>query len=658
MSMNRRSWLRRNWRWLGLAVLLLLVLAVPEAAARAGGGGSFRSGGGSSGGSGGSGGGGGGGMAIYFLVRLIIAHPVVGVPIAIVVVTVLAFGAYKGKQEADVQIQGRGIRRGRSMADKASLERGIAQIVAEDVCFSEDAFLRRTSKAFLQLQNAWCDQNLGPVRHFISDAVHERFTLQLAEMEQMGLRNMMEDVSVVGNKIAQVDVSPQFQTITVRVQATAVDYTMDGGGKRISGSKTPQAFAEYWSFIRRPGAQTKDSDGLLEGSCPNCGTGLQLNQAANCESCGAKVQSGQYDWVLAEITQESEWKPAQHHEVPGFAAMSAADRSFSLQHLEDRTSVMFWRRIAALQSGKVDPLRKMAREECCEKLALELRPDGSGARLIPTDAAVGAVDTVGIFCEAPVDRALLEIRWSCGQQQLLADGTARPHAATSFRSFYFLLSRDHGVTGDADQALSSAHCPGCGAPAMASAASACDYCGEVLNQGDRDWVLDGIYPRHAPLVTELLERAQQLGTSQPGEDAPAGLGAATPSGGTELAAWMVYMMLADGEIDDKEEKLLRTFATNHGVSDAQTQQLIASMKAGELEVGLPADGQEARRWLETIAEMALADGFIAKEEQQAMLALGEHLELAQHDVMQIIAKTRKRMYQEEKERMRELRRRM
>ena len=46
------------------------------------------------------------------------------------------------------------------------------------------------------------------------------------------------------------------------------------------------------------------------------------------------------------------------------------------------------------------------------------------------------------------------------------------------------------------------------------------------------------------------------------------------------------------------------------------------------------------------------------KEQQAMLALGEHLELAQHDVMQIIAKTRKRMYQEEKERMRELRRRM
>jgi uncharacterized tellurite resistance protein B-like protein len=286
-----------------------------------------------------------------------------------------------------------------------------------------------------------------------------------------------------------------------------------------------------------------------------------------------------------------------------------------------------------------------------------LRPDEQGARLVPTEAAVGSVDTVAVFCEEPIDQALLEIRWSCGQQRIMPDGTARPFSTATFHSFYFVLSRDHGVTGDADEALASAHCPGCGAPVTAGTANACDYCGTVLNQGDRDWVLDGVYPRHAQVVMELLSRMQQLSFADEDLEAAAPMpGMSAPSGGTELAAWMVYVMLADGEIDENEEELLHSFGTSHGVSQAQIQQLIAAMKAGELQVGLPADGGEARRWLETMAEMALADGFIAKEEQDAMLALGEHLSLAKYDVMQIIAQTRKRLYQQSKQRMREVRR--
>ena len=645
--LSRTPWLRRNWHWVGALVLLLLALAIPDAAARAGGGGSYRSsGGGSSGG--GGGGGGGGGLALYFLLRLVVAYPAVGVPVVIAVVAGLAYAGYFGKQQADVQIQGRGIRRGRGLADTMARELGISQIQEDDPAFSAERFLARVGDAFVRVQNAWSEQNLVPVCHFLSDAVHERFSLQIADQRQRGVRNVMEQVAVLGAAIAQVDVTSQFHTIAVRVEAVAVDYEVDRDGKRLSGGKGAEVFVEYWSFLRRPGTQTKEGSGLLEGNCPNCGAGLQINQGANCEFCGAKVRSGQYDWVLAEITQESEWHPVQPRAIPGVAEIAAHDPGFSLQHVEDRASVMFWRRIAAMQSGKVDPLRMMAREECCAALEEELRPDGRGVRLVPTEAAVGAVDTVAIFVEEPVDRALLEVRWSCGLHELLPDGSRRPHAAASFRCSFFVLSRAHGSSSDVDATLSSAHCPSCGAPAMASAASACEYCGAVLNQGDRDWVLDAVLPRHDPLIAKLFGRLQQ--------EAPARPQGGSPSGGRELAAWMVYMMLADGQIDAKEEQLLHAFAGHHGIGKGELEGLIAAMRASRLEVNLPADAAQARAWLEIMAEMALADGFIADEEQEAMLVLGQRLDLSRYDVTHIIAQTRRRLYQAEKDRVRELRR--
>jgi predicted lipid-binding transport protein (Tim44 family)/uncharacterized tellurite resistance protein B-like protein len=480
----------------------------------------------------------------------------------------------------------------------------------------------------------------------VSDAVHERFSLQLAEMRQRGVRNIMENVMVEDMAIAQVDAGRQFQTVTVRLQASAVDYEVDRKGRLVFGSKEPQEFVEYWSFIRRPGATSRSGKGLMEGNCPNCGGALTMNQTTQCEFCGAKVRSGQYDWVLAEITQESEWRPEQSRSVPGLAVMEAADPGFSLQHLEDRASVMFWRYIAAWREGDSTPLRKMTRDDCCERLAMTFLAGRNGDRIIPMQAAVGSVDTLGILCEEPLDQALLEVRWSCSHQTLDASGRERSQTATSFRASRFLLVRQHGVTARADDALASAHCPNCGAPTLAGLANACDYCGTVLNQGDQDWVLAEVFSPHDSTMIALLQRMQ--------ETAPATPSAVQP-GGTELMAWMVYVMLSDGTIDENETKLLNTFAAARGIGPARIQQIIEAMRAGQLEVQLPDSIQQARSWLAQLAEMALADGQITKEEQNAMLLLGQHLNLTSYDVNHIVVAARTRLYQQSKNRLRVLR---
>jgi len=58
-----------------------------------------------------------------------------------------------------------------------------------------------------------------------------------------------------------------------------------------------------------------------------------------------------------------------------------------------------------------------------------------------------------------------------------------------------------------------------------------------------------------------------------------------------------------------------------------------------------------------MAEMALADGFVAKAEREAIFALGDYLDLSRYDVNQLILRKRRELYKESKAQIRELRRR-
>jgi len=525
-----------------------------------------------------------------------------------------------------------------------------------DPRFSEQTLTHRITPAFTQVQQAWCRQDLEPIRHFVSDGIYERFSLQIQEQQEAGWRDQMEQIQVLEVQVVQIESDPVFDTVTVRIRASAVDQEVDTRtGKRLSGGKHPEVFTEYWSFIRRPGAQTLTGAGLIEGNCPNCGAGLKLNEAAACAACGALVKSGEYDWVLAEITQACEWQTREQAEVPGVAVLRGADAGFSLQHLEDRVSVMYWRLMAAWRAGRSAPIRKMATDTFCQEAAVNWKPDAQGIHSFPGDCAVGAVETLGIIAGEPFDRALAAVRWSGATYTRDAAGEIRKTAAARVATHIFILIRKHGATSSIDRTLASAHCPSCGAAAGAGTANACEYCGTVLNDGTQDWVLEGFRMPNDPVVDELRrELTRAPAATAPGTPA-AKSGAATGRGGIELAAWLVQVMLADGQVDGDERALIDAYGQARGINPAQIDALIAAQRAGQLEAPQPATAAEAQAWLETMAEMALADGFIVKEERQAILAVGHRLQFTAHDVNQVILRKRRELYQASKRALREAR---
>ena len=631
----------RWWRR-ALTVTAFAVCCTPVSLwARAGGGGSFGSGGG---GGGGGGGGDGIGVLIYVLIRLVFTHPIIGIPLLIVVVIVMA---KSGKSGYSGHVS-RTIRRGTSLRADSAMAGGLQQLQQRDPAFSPDAFTQRCATAFPKIQTAWAQQDMKPVRHFVSDGIYERFSLQIEMQRSSQLRNAVSDVQVQSARLVGVHSDAFFDSADVLITASAVDYVEDTkSGKRVHGSSATESFTEVWSFLRRPGARTLSQPGLLEGFCPNCGTPLQLADAVRCTSCQAWINSGEYDWVLAEITQTSEWRPRQSHPIPGVAEMASRDPSFNPQHLEDKGSVIFWHLRAAEFFARDAYIRKVALADYLDTKAAQFRPDEDGRHTFYADAAVGGVELTAVepaSGDDAYDRAHVHIRWSGHRETLPVPSLIRPALEKSrFHTNDLVLVRHKDARTSEKNLLSSAHCPGCGAPQTQSVSAECAYCGMPQNDGSSGWALERVDTAFA-LRPAAVTAAQAKSTD--GEP-PVLLSAADNERLVECAA---AVMLADGAIDPREQEALAKMAQRRGISSERLAMLVSNVQQhGEVKAVENGQGPQNREFLRALIVMCLADGNVSRSERALIKGLVQHMQYGDVDIDMMITEERAQLYKESKQ---------
>jgi hypothetical protein len=505
--MHLKTFIRRGW----LALVLVLLICV-SAYGRAGGGESFSSGGGSSGGSSGDGG------------DLDLTDPVC---VVILIVTGLAvaishlFKYLRGNKY--IQVPGVTLDDAIPRADQSTrlynpsssvlqpaaasnVYKAIAALSVRDPRFDHDKFYTRVRAGFIAVQNAWSEQNLDPVRPFISDAIYERFTLQFAEQRFLGYRNDMSQIGVLGVLLMHAESDGVYDIATVRINAAALDRRLNLEGRVLSGDITPEPFTEYWTFVRKCGAKSVTT-GLMEGNCPNCGAALKINQNAQCDHCHAELRGARYDWVLTEITQAQEWQRAITPALPLLPILRQRDPDFTPADLEDRVSVMFWRVLAAQRLGSVNPLRKVADHGFIAWFAPQVTQTVNGQRQCYLDAGVGSVTTIALkpgSAQRP-DRALVEIHWSGVAYRLSADRPPQPISENRPRYSWYLLQRSAQCVTNPKQAITSAHCPNCGAPLTITESDACEYCNTPLADGLHGWLLEAVRPHNDPELRQIMD---------------------------------------------------------------------------------------------------------------------------------------------------------
>ena len=304
------SWRRRLA--LGAVLALTLLLTSPLLAlARAGGGQSFGGGGGGFSGGGGYGGGGGGFGGGGLLLPFFLFGGGGG---GFIFFLFIAFALYQAYRRMSIGHPVQASNWGPAYAPmgqmRSTLSDDLAALQAKDPNFNQQMFLDRAQAAFFALQKAWVDRNLEPARVYMSDGIYHRWKNQIDAMIAAHKRNLLDNLVIGGVHIVKVQTDPNFDTVTVRIDASAADYEVDdtASNKVIYGSRQNQPFTEYWTFIRSGSARTKAGEGAEVTQCPNCGAPLSINESGVCSYCKATVTSGQFGWVLDNITQASEWQ--------------------------------------------------------------------------------------------------------------------------------------------------------------------------------------------------------------------------------------------------------------------------------------------------------------------------------------------------------------
>ncbi len=639
------------WRRVFLCLIALsLSLVAGYAMARAGGGGGFSGGGGgfSGGGGGFSSGGGSSGDGAMFR-WLIYEHPVIGIPIIIVVVAFFLVTSYRKGHSASVS---RTIRRGNSLMRKDGVESVLSDIRARDPLFDVDTLCGRCGAMLPGVQYAWSQQDMTSVRHFISDGIFERFSLQIEMQKASGLRNEMRNVTVKSCRLIDAASDSFFDTVHLAVTASAVDELLAlESGKKLQGSGREETFTEVWTFLRRPGTRTLKRPGLLEGYCPNCGTKLTLSTSVSCGSCKALINSGEYDWVLSEITQAEVWGGASHRYVSGVDVMQAQDAAFNLQSIEDRVSAIFWHVRAAEFFASSSYLNAVALPAFVASEQMNMMADERGRRLFYADAAVGSVDVVdvqvGDGISELMDRVSVRVLWSGHRENLKVPGLIVPQWGQSTpRSHVYVLARQHGVQSKQSEALTSLHCPGCGAAQVAESTGHCQYCGIAQNDGSTSWVLEGV-----TLFNGFARRQSPKDRSGEAVDLPN-----TPIFWENLVQCVIAVMVADGVIDPREEKLVRSMAKRHGLPAQKVDVLLAGVQSGEVDLPNISDSKNISYFLRALVKMCLADGNVSSHERRMMHKLVVHFGYSVADIDMMITKERADMYAEARDALKNKRR--
>jgi hypothetical protein len=632
------------WLLPGLALLPLVAFA------RGGSGEHYSRGSGDSGGDGG----GDGLFYIFFqLLRLVFYYPKIGIPLLIGVGVCWYF--YKRNLHPTGATQ-RAIERReaeqRTQVSPQDVQAWVQALKSKDPQFELDSVLGKVRQLFPALQEAWFKRDLTPIRPFLSDATYQRFTVQLQLMADQGIRDAIADVRLLDMQLLGIEQSEWFDSIHVRVRAEMRDTDVPASfsdEKAIAAARGApvESFTEVWSFVRKPGAQTRVGQDLYQGKCPHCGAPYKGGATNVCEYCGAVVNSGNYDWTLSEITQGIEFNRYLSN-VPGLREARRDDPALNLEILEDRTSLLFWKWIEAQSRGEVNRLAQVAPPQMLSQLGEELaRLNQQGRRRVILECAVGTVTTRAFELHPDGDDlAHVEIRWSA-RMGVGPAGQRPPQLPTVPQRWVFTLARKHGARTNTSNGMATNRCPQCNAPLTGNGAASCEFCGARLGTGEQDWVLADTSLLETWEASERQRRMSGAGFPSPTssgkpEAVPAGKPHAVAGGTSGIRAEgdaimdvqdrerLLYMMAAiasaDGAVDASERKLLKLCATRWNIP---WQNVEMALNSGEALFGklLPRGSPEAAVFLRHLVQMALVDGRVDRKERRMLEAAAGHLDL-------------------------------
>lgn len=180
----------------------------------------------------------------------------------------------------------------------------IAKIQKEDENFSAEEFKQFASECFVTLQSAWTKREWRPVRPFESDTLFNMHQQQLQDYIDQKRINVIERVNVAASQLISHEVQGDKEIVAIQLEAFMKDYVIDEATKNVVEGDQNKDFHNLYrlEFIRTFGVKTKAGKQLSTTNCPNCGAPTTVTSSGECEYCSSIITSGNYSWVLNELS--------------------------------------------------------------------------------------------------------------------------------------------------------------------------------------------------------------------------------------------------------------------------------------------------------------------------------------------------------------------
>jgi hypothetical protein len=470
-------------RRLFLALAIVVALCA-VAAARPGGGESFSGGGGH-----GGGGGGGGELVfelIWFLLRILIYYPQIGLPLLAIVVVVLIVSAYRQHQNKDWD-SGPPVALHRAILGDQKPDPAFSQPVFEDFAFRLFSTAHRARSKANELAAA-----VGP---YVSEAA------RTALLQREPVDEAVHQVVVGALRMVRLDVGAERTHIEVEYEAN------------IATKKHTYYTVETWLFGRAAGVASKPPSASKTFPCPNCGAPWDSRStgAQKCSSCGEIVDNGRFDWVVDRISlASSDERPPTltsnppergtdlpTYKQPGVDAkwgeLEASDPALTSEAFNQRVQLIYNSLNTAWSANKLEPVRGLVSDGLYDYLAYWVDAyKRQGLRNQLTNMRITRTELAKVVRDMYYDAVTLRL-WATGLDFVVVSETGKvvrgsKHLERPYSEYWtFIRSATRKGPPRADRA-----CSNCGAPLNITQAGTCDHCGAHVTSGEFDWVLSKI----------------------------------------------------------------------------------------------------------------------------------------------------------------------
>jgi DNA-directed RNA polymerase subunit RPC12/RpoP len=331
-----------------------------------------------------------------------------------------------------------------------------------------------------------------------------------ASLLQRNPQGLQSIIGIIVGSMQVVDVrglATPLVEISVEFEANYTEVTEQ------QGRKYGMAYyvRERWQLERKRDVLSPKPEQATALHCPRCGAPLEKDTAGACAYCGARIESGEFQWYVRSIALLSREArgPLLTSDVPevgtdyptvvqpNFAAIRAnferEHPEFSWGQFEARARLIFNELQAAWSSLKWERARPFETDNIFQMHRYWIEAyQRQGLRNALDQCRILSMQPVKIQSDAFYNSITVRIFAEGYDYTVDREGKVVSGSNRSLRrwSEYWTFIRSRGAKSAAARA--DLNCPNCGAALKVNMTGVCEFCGGKVTSGDFDWVLSKI----------------------------------------------------------------------------------------------------------------------------------------------------------------------